>query len=92
LLPGIRACTPDLGRLTAYAEAMLGEREFFVRKATGWVLRELARTDPEFVAGWVDTHIAGISGVTLREAIRHLPEGDRERLHEAYRRERKRMP
>jgi 3-methyladenine DNA glycosylase AlkD len=28
---------------------MLGEREFFIRKALGWVLRETAKRRPELV-------------------------------------------
>ncbi len=31
----------DFARFAAYADAMLDEREFFIRKAIGWVLRGL---------------------------------------------------
>jgi 3-methyladenine DNA glycosylase AlkD len=50
LLRGIRAGTPDLARFTRYAEPMLAEKEFFIRKAIGWVLRETTRRDPAWVA------------------------------------------
>jgi 3-methyladenine DNA glycosylase AlkD len=80
LLRGIRAGTPDLARFTRYAEPMLAEKEFFVRKAMGWVLREISRRDPAWVAKWTEEHISEISGVALREAIRHLPAGEAERL------------
>jgi 3-methyladenine DNA glycosylase AlkD len=86
LLPGIRSGDGDLARLDRYAEAMLAEQEFFVRKAIGWVLRELVRTDPAFVTRWVGARTDRISGVSLREAVRHLPQADRERLLDAYRR------
>jgi 3-methyladenine DNA glycosylase AlkD len=85
LLPGIRAGTPDLGRVSAYGETLVEEREFFIRKALGWVLRELAKSDPAWVTTWVRDHLAVVSGVTIREAVRHLPENDREDLLAAYR-------
>jgi 3-methyladenine DNA glycosylase AlkD len=59
---------------------MLAEKEFFIRKAIGWVLRELSRREPEWVAAWTEAHLAEISGVTFREAVRRLPEGDKSRL------------
>ena len=80
LLRGIRAGTPDLARFTRYAEPMLAEKEFFIRKAIGWVLRETSRRDPAWVAKWTEGHISEISGVAFREAIRHLPAGEAERL------------
>ena len=80
LLPGIRAGRPDLARFAGYAEPMLAEREFFIRKAIGWVLREISRRDPEWVAGWTARHAGEMSGVTFREAVRRLPAGDAERL------------
>ena len=52
---------------------MLAEREFFIRKAIGWALREISRQDPDWVATWTEDHLAEISGVTFREAVRHLP-------------------
>ncbi|WP_167536449.1 DNA alkylation repair protein [Streptomyces ficellus] len=73
LIPGIRAGSPDLRRLSRYADAMLDEREFFIRKAIGWVLRELSVRDPGFVAGWVRERRPRMSGLTYREAVRRLP-------------------
>ncbi|MFC8916823.1 DNA alkylation repair protein [Streptomyces sp. NPDC057116] len=73
LLPGVRAGAPDLPRLSRYADAMLEEREFFVRKAIGWVLREVSVRDAGFVAAWVRQRRPRMSGVTYREAVRRLP-------------------
>ncbi|GGQ18730.1 3-methyladenine DNA glycosylase AlkD [Actinomadura coerulea] len=73
LLPGVRAGSPDLDRVDRYGDALIGEREFFIRKALGWVLRELAKKDPEWVAAWVEPRVDAVSGVTLREALRYLP-------------------
>jgi 3-methyladenine DNA glycosylase AlkD len=80
LLPGIRAGQPDLERFGRYATPLLAEKEFFIRKAIGWVLRELSRKDPEYVSTWTERHLAVMSGVTFREAVRRLPEQDAARL------------
>jgi 3-methyladenine DNA glycosylase AlkD len=80
LLRGIRGRQPDLARFTRYAEPMLAEREFFIRKAIGWVLREISKHDPAWVASWTQLHLAEMSGVTFREAVRRLPAGEAERL------------
>jgi 3-methyladenine DNA glycosylase AlkD len=80
LLPGIRSGEPDLARFTAYAEPMLAEKEFFIRKAIGWVLREIARRDPRFTAEWTRDHLPRMSGVTFREAVRRLPASEAEQL------------
>lgn len=85
LLPGIRAGTPDLDRLTGYGDFLIGEKEFFIRKALGWVLRELSKKDPLWVTAWVERHMADVSGVTFREAVRRLPSPDADRLLTAYR-------
>jgi 3-methyladenine DNA glycosylase AlkD len=73
LLPGIRADQPGLARFERYAAGMLTEKEFFIRKAIGWVLREISKRDPDWVATWTAAHVDEMSGVTFREAVRRLP-------------------
>ncbi len=75
----------ELDRFMARAEPMLEEREFFIRKAIGWVLREAGKRRPSEVAAWLAprTHLA--SGVTMREAVKYLPSADADRLMTAYR-------
>jgi 3-methyladenine DNA glycosylase AlkD len=73
LLPGIRRGQPDRERFERYATPMLAEKEFFVRKAIGWVLRELSKKDPAYVAAWTQAHLDRMSGVTFTEAVRRLP-------------------
>jgi 3-methyladenine DNA glycosylase AlkD len=70
------------------ADAMLDEKEFFIRKAIGWVLREVGKKRPAEVVAWLAPRTARASGVTMREAVRYLPQGDRERLMLAYREKR----
>lgn len=45
--------------------------EFFIRKASGWALRQYARTDPRAVLDFVTSH-PGLSGLTIREALKHI--------------------
>jgi 3-methyladenine DNA glycosylase AlkD len=73
LLPGIRKGQPDRARFERYATPMLAEKEFFISKAIGWVLRETAKKDPDYVAAWTLSHLDLMSGVTFREAVRRLP-------------------
>ena len=47
-------------------------REFFVRKAVGWALRQHARTDPDWVRAFVAEHEDRLSGLSRREALKHL--------------------
>lgn len=49
-----------------------GRQDFFVRKAIGWALRDHARTDPDWVREFVDRHAASMSGLSMREAMKHL--------------------
>jgi len=43
LLPPLRRGAGDFERFGRYADRMLDEREFFIRKAIGWVLRETGK-------------------------------------------------
>jgi 3-methyladenine DNA glycosylase AlkD len=70
----------SLQRFFRYAEAMLEEREFFIRKAIGWVLREASKSRPEEVYLWLLPRAGRASGVTYREAVKYLPPGQRESL------------
>jgi 3-methyladenine DNA glycosylase AlkD len=72
-------------RFSRLADAMLDEREFFIRKAIGWVLREAGKHRPGLVVEFVQPRVARISGVTIREAVRYLDPPDRDALLAAYR-------
>ncbi|MBT2538659.1 DNA alkylation repair protein [Arthrobacter sp. ISL-69] len=63
----------DTGLLATVIEANLADREFFIRKAIGWALREYAKTDPAWVRQFAATHGAALSPLSLREALRNLP-------------------
>jgi 3-methyladenine DNA glycosylase AlkD len=79
LLP-LRRGGGDWPRFTRYADPLLADREFFVRKAIGWVLRDTGRRRPDLVLEWVEPRVTRMSGVTLREAVKPLDATDRDRL------------
>lgn len=85
LLVALREGRGDLARFGALAEPMLGETEFFVRKALGWVLRDASRRRPDEVAAWLLPRAARASGLTVREAVKHLPPRDRAAILAAHR-------
>ena len=45
-------------------------KEFFIRKAGGWALRQHAKVYPDHVKAFVQSHT--LSGLTIREAMKHL--------------------
>jgi 3-methyladenine DNA glycosylase AlkD len=85
LLVPLRRGKGDFERFGRYADQMLEEKEFFIRKAIGWVLRETAKRRPELVADWLAPRVHRASGVTMREAVKPLPAEVRERLLAGYR-------
>ncbi len=68
---GFKADT-DLDLLYSCLEPALDSKEFFLRKAIGWALRQYARTDPGEVRRYVKKHAARLSGLSRREATKHL--------------------
>ena len=72
LLVSLRRDDRDWARFCRYADRMMGEREFFIRKAIGWVLRDLSRRRPDQVRAYVTPRLDQMSGVTRREATKYL--------------------
>jgi len=62
----------DLELLYRNIEPNLADREFFIRKAIGWALRQYAWTDPKEVARYVRGHEAQLSGLSRREALKNI--------------------
>jgi 3-methyladenine DNA glycosylase AlkD len=67
------------------ADAMLEEPEFFIRKAIGWVLREMSKSRPQEVYTWIAPRTDRASGVTMREVVKYLEAKQASRLMRAYR-------
>jgi 3-methyladenine DNA glycosylase AlkD len=62
----------DTTRLFGYATQLADEKEFFIRKAIGWALRDYARWNPQAVTEFLVQHREHLSGLTVREAAKHL--------------------
>ena len=62
----------DLELLYANIEPNLADREFFIRKAIGWALRQYAWTDPKEVARYVRENEPRLSGLSRREAMKNI--------------------
>jgi 3-methyladenine DNA glycosylase AlkD len=80
LLAPLRRGEGDFERFARYADAMLDEREFFIRKAIGWVLRDTSRRRPDLVYEWLKPRAHRASGVTVREAVKYLSADQREEI------------
>lgn len=80
LLLEVRKTGQHFDRFAGYAQSMLHEKEFFIRKAIGWVLRDVSRKNPQLTIGFVEKHASALSGLSFREATRLLPPEISERL------------
>lgn len=49
-----------------------GGSQFFICKAVGWAVRQHAWTEPDWVRRFVADHDDRLSGLTRREALKHL--------------------
>jgi 3-methyladenine DNA glycosylase AlkD len=65
----------DSDLLFACIEPSLGERDFFLRKAIGWALRQYAKSDPAAVTRYVEARHDELSPLSRREALRRLVRG-----------------
>ncbi|MFA4830102.1 MAG: DNA alkylation repair protein [Thermodesulfovibrionales bacterium] len=57
-----------------FAEKMVFEKEFFIRKAIGWCLREISKSNPDEAFDFLMKIKGSASGLTLREGAKRLPE------------------
>ncbi len=62
----------DVDLLRHAIEANVDDPSFWLRKAVGWALRQHARTDPDWVRAEVDRLGDRLSGLSRREALKHL--------------------
>jgi 3-methyladenine DNA glycosylase AlkD len=62
----------DLELLYANIEPNLPDRDFFIRKAIGWALRQHAWTDPKEVLRYVRANESRLSGLSKREALKNI--------------------
>ncbi len=60
----------DLVLLDGFIQQLKDSREFFIRKAIGWMLREYSKTDADFVIQYLKDN--KLSGLSEREALKWL--------------------
>jgi 3-methyladenine DNA glycosylase AlkD len=66
----------DLKLLYDCIEPNLSHRDFFIRKAIGWALRQYAWTDPTEVKRYVKANRERLSPLSVREALKNCQEAD----------------
>ncbi len=71
----------DLPLLEHCIEGSIDDKDFFARKAIGWALRQHAKIDAKWVAGYVSKNAGRLSGLSKREALKaQLASGEIERV------------
>ncbi|HEV8468492.1 MAG TPA: DNA alkylation repair protein [Candidatus Limnocylindria bacterium] len=76
----LRAGQGDFALWSRLAEEMLDEREVFIRKAIGWVLREVSKKRPELTYEFLRKHRDRVSNLSLQEGAKYLPAARRSAL------------
>jgi 3-methyladenine DNA glycosylase AlkD len=79
-LPQLKRGEGDWPMFTRIASSMLHEKEFFIRKSIGWVLREVSKKHPKPVYDFIRAHKDEMSGLTLREGAKYLSDAQRKTL------------
>ena len=65
------ACPSNQCAQGACIAPSLSSKEFFLRKAIGWSLRQVARHDPNAVRRYVKENDSALSPLSKREAMKH---------------------
>ena len=58
----------DFELLTSFIEPLAGSKEFFIRKAIGWALRQYSKFNPQVVVDYLE--VQQLSNLSRREALK----------------------
>jgi 3-methyladenine DNA glycosylase AlkD len=61
----------DTTLLTDCIDANLSDRDFFIRKAIGWALRDYSKTDPTWVRAFIEERGERLSPLSRREGLKY---------------------
>ncbi|QQR90753.1 MAG: DNA alkylation repair protein [Myxococcales bacterium] len=81
LLSELRCGEGDFTYFEELAVPMLQEKEFFIRKAIGWILREVSKKNPDLSFGFLKRHRQTVSSLTLREGSKYLSPRQKQALN-----------
>jgi 3-methyladenine DNA glycosylase AlkD len=59
----------DTDLLSSYIQELKDSKEFFIRKAIGWILREYSKTNPSWVEKFINNN-PDLSGLSKREGMK----------------------
>lgn len=62
----------DTVLLEAIILANLDDKEFFINKAIGWILRDYSKTNPHWVSQFIQKHESRLHPLSVREASKYL--------------------
>ncbi len=62
----------DTTWLAKSIEPHFSSKEFFLQKATGWILREYAKTNPNWVKNYLIKNQHKMANLSVREATKHI--------------------
>jgi 3-methyladenine DNA glycosylase AlkD len=62
----------DTDRLFAYCCQLMHERDFFIRKAIGWALRQYSKTDPKAVKQFIQNNQHKLSPLSIKEGSKYV--------------------
>ena len=61
----------NLSILAQFCKLRMHEREFFIAKAIGWILREYSKTDPLWVRVFIKEHKTMLQPLSVREGSKY---------------------
>ena len=62
----------DEDQLFRYCQKLMDEKEFFIRKAIGWALRDYSKTNEDSVRKFLSKNREQLSGLSFREASKYV--------------------
>ena len=62
----------DADLLAALILEMVGSKEFFINKASGWALRQYSKTNPSWVESFIEENSYQLANLTIKEGMKWI--------------------